>query len=195
MTLTPEETARRVRRAVIDLGAAFGEQETFAAADLPGIGRLAELAGRAVNAADASGRALFAAWRALPDPAPDPAARAGLALLRLREHRGSGHLIAVAAAGLTPLTAILAGPGPAKAAANGWQPPYPEAGDAARLLAAVDERTDRLAGLPYAGLDAGERAEFVALLLAAYRHSGRCRGQAAPETAAGPPAALPKESK
>jgi len=133
-------------------------------ARLPGIERLAALTERVVEAADASGRPLFAAWRALPCPAEDPAARAGIALLQLREHRGGGHLIAVAAEGLTPLTAILAGPGPAKAAANGWQPPYqPIPDEAAQLLAAAARRTDALAGTPYACLDAADRAELVML--------------------------------
>jgi hypothetical protein len=242
--LTPEETARRVKQAVIHLGAAFGHEAAFAdagrrlgldqrafyfgaragvlgpvdsdvvvavcgffapglvrpawdsalsaaspgelvaadvslcvawarrhLADLPGIDRLADLTGRVVGAAETSGRPLFAAWRALPDPAADPPARAGLALLRLREHRGSGHLLAVAAEGLTPLEAILAGPGPEKAAANGWRPPYPPLGAAPQLLTAAERRTDRLAGKPYACLDDGERAELVILLQAAHRHA------------------------
>jgi hypothetical protein len=241
--LPPSETARRVKMAVIDIGAAFGHEASFTEtgrrlglgrwafyfgaragvlgavdadvvaavcgffapalvrpawesalaaaspdvlvtedvrlcitwarghlAGLPGIERLADLAARVVDAADASGRALFAGWRALPDPADDPAARAGLALLRLREHRGAGHLIAVTAQGLTPLAAILAGPGPAKAAANGWDPPYPRltTQDAQRLAAAV-QHTDALASLPFACLDAAERAELVALLQLAHR--------------------------
>jgi hypothetical protein len=242
--LTPEETARQVKRAVIRVGAAFGHELAFRTAaqrfgldrwafyfgaragvlgpvgadvvvaacgffapglvrpaweaalgaatpdelvaedvrlcvawarrhlaGLRGIDRLADLAGRAAAAADASGRVLFAAWQARPDPAADPAARAGLALLRLREHRGSGHLLAVAAEGLTPLAAILAGPGPAKAAANGWHPPYPAPGEAPRLLAA-EQRTDGLAGLPYACLEPGERAELVTLLQAALEQAG-----------------------
>lgn len=136
-------------------------------ASLPGIDRLADLADRVVGAADATGRALFAAWRALPNPAADPAARAGLALLRLREHRGSGHLLAVAAEGLTPLEAILAGPGPAKAAANGWRPPYPSPGKAPQLLIAAERRTDRLAGMPTAFLTR-----------ARHRFSGGRRGSA-----------------
>jgi hypothetical protein len=139
---------------------------------LPGVERLADLADRVVDAADASGRALFAAWRALPNPTADSAARAGLAVLRLREHRGAGHLIAVAAEGLTPLAAILAGAGPAKAAANGWLPPYPHVADnASRRLAAAEQRTDALAGAAYACLNAGERAELVALLLSAHRQT------------------------
>jgi hypothetical protein len=139
-------------------------------AGLRRIERLADLAARVVNAADASGRALFAAWRTLPDPADDPAARAGLALLRLREHRGAGHLIAVTAEGLTPLAAILTGPGPAKAAANGWDPPYPRLTEQdAQRLAAAEQHTDALASMPYACLDAAERAELVALLQSAHR--------------------------
>lgn len=140
-------------------------------AGLPGVGRLAGLAGRVVNVADASVRALFAAWRALPFPA----ARAGLALLWLREHRGAAHLLAVAAGGLTPLEAILAGPGPAKAVANGWHPPYPPAASgASRRLAAAERRTDALAGAAYACLNAGERAELVALLQTAHRRATTC---------------------
>lgn len=86
--------------------------------------------------------------------------------------RGGGHLLAVAAEGLTPLEAILAGPGPAKAAANGWHPPYPPvASGASRRLAAAEQRTDALAGTAYACLDAGERAELVALLESARRRA------------------------
>jgi hypothetical protein len=116
-------------------------------AGLPGLERLADLATQVVDGADATGRVLFAAWRALPDPADDPPARAALALLRLREHRGAGHLLAVAAEGLTPLSAILAGQGPAKAAANGWQPPYPAVTEHdTQRLDAAEQRTDALAG-------------------------------------------------
>lgn len=245
--LTPSETARRVKRAVVHAGAAFGHEASFAEAgrrlgldpwafyfgaragvlgtveadvviaacgffapdlvrpawksalaaaspgelvredvrlciswarrhfaSLPRIERLAELAGRVVDAADASGRVLFAAWRALPDPADDPAARTGLALLRLREHRGGEHLLAVAAEGLTPLAAILAGPGPAKATANGWHPPYPAATqkDTQRLNAA-EQRTDTLAGMAYKTLTTDERAELVELLQSAHQQVTR----------------------
>lgn len=133
---------------------------------LPGIDHLAGLISRVVAAADATGRPLFAAWRALPDPAERPPAdQVGLGLLRLREHRGAGHLLAVAANGLTPLEAILAGAGPAKAAANGWRPPYPPiTRETAQRLAAADQCTDALAGMSYGCLDRSERAEFVTLL-------------------------------
>ena len=141
-------------------------------ASLPGIERLADLASRVVSAADASGRALFAAWRALPCRASDPPGRAGLDLLRLREHRGAGHLLAIAAEGLTPLEAILAGPGERKAAANGWCPPYPPAtSQTGRRLAAAQRRSDALACQPYTCLDGAERAEFVSLLQSAHQHA------------------------
>ncbi|MGH3067567.1 MAG: hypothetical protein ACRDMI_03160 [Streptosporangiaceae bacterium] len=75
----------------------------------------------------------------------------GLALLRLREHRGGGHLLTVSAEGLTPLPAILAGSGPAKAAANGWGPPHPAVtGEGTLRLDAAERRADALAGMAYA---------------------------------------------
>ncbi|MEV4172257.1 hypothetical protein [Nonomuraea sp. NPDC049709] len=133
---------------------------------LDGLDRLAGLLERVVAAADPSARPLFAAWRALPAAHPgDPASRTALALLRLREHRGACHLIAVLAHGLTPLRAILAGPGARKAEANGWRPPWPAPGPADRtVLAAADRLTDELAAAPYATLTGSERAELAALL-------------------------------
>jgi hypothetical protein len=80
----------------------------------------------------------------------------------------------VAAHGLTPLEAILAGPGQRKAAANGWHPPYPRlTSQTARRLAAAERSTDTLAGTPYGCLDGAERAEFVALLNSAHQHITR----------------------
>lgn len=149
-----------VVRTDVDLCVAWA-REHFGAG--PDVARSAALTGRVVEAADAAGRVLFAAWRALPDPADDPAAVLGLNLLRLREHRGASHLLAVAAQGLTPLAAILAGPGERKAMANGWCPPFPEVCDPARLQAA-ERRTDRLAGAPFAALTEDERTELVELL-------------------------------
>ena len=135
----------------------------FARAHFGEVARAATLTGRVVEAADPAGRVLFAAWRALPDPAADPAAVLGLNLLRLREHRGASHLLAVAAEGLTPIEAILAGPGERKARANGWRPPFPAVPDPARLEAA-ERRTDRLAGAAYQALTDGERVELAELL-------------------------------
>jgi hypothetical protein len=143
--------------------------------DLPGLERLADLTGRTVDAADASGRVLFAGWRALVDVSDHPAARVGLNLLRLREHRGSSHLLAVAAEGLTPLEAILAGPGPDKAVANGWSPPYEAAPDGPARMAVAELRAVRLAAQPFAALDRDERVDLVGLLDAAHQVWRRSR--------------------
>ncbi|GAA3472981.1 SCO6745 family protein [Nonomuraea roseola] len=132
---------------------------------LMGLERLAYLAEQVVEAADPAGRPLFAAWRSHPAPAHEAVDRVALALLRLREHRGGSHLIAVLAGALTPLTAILAGPGIDKAVANGWRPPWPALPSTAR--SARDEAvrlTDELAAAPYAVLTRAERLELVDLL-------------------------------
>jgi hypothetical protein len=75
-------------------------------------------------------------------------------------------------AGLTPVQAILAGPGSRKAAANGWQPPYPEVPDGAARLAEAERRTVVLAGQPYGALRTGERAELITLLGAVHARWG-----------------------
>jgi hypothetical protein len=139
-------------------------------ADMQGLERAAQLTGKVVEAADAAGRILFAAWRALSEPDTSPTTRLALNLLRLREYRGGSHLIAVTAEGLTPLEAILAGPGARKARANGWLPPYPEPSqDDALRLAAAERRTEVLTGQVYSVLSPPERVELAALLDGAYR--------------------------
>jgi len=148
----------------------------WARSHLPGDERLAELTSTAVRTADAAGRVLFAAWRAHPDGYADPAARTGLNLLRLREHRGGSHLIAVLAEGLTPLQAVLAAGGPRKAAANGWRPPFEQppphlnaAPPRTGALDAIARRTDLLAGQAFSALDEATRVEFVERLEAALK--------------------------
>jgi hypothetical protein len=236
--VTPEETARRAKPAIVRLGAAFGSDPTFdktaaqlglsrwafyfgaragvlgrvdaevvaaacgffapslvtaawdealaahdpttiVAADVrlclewarehfadapTDLTRAAVLAERVVAAADATARPLFAGWRALPARADDPAGRLALALLRLREHRGASHLIAVAAEGLTPLEAILVDSGQPKAAANGWLPPYPQTVVARTRMLGADRRAGILAGRPYAALTEPERDDLVSTL-------------------------------
>jgi hypothetical protein len=131
----------------------------------PPVGRLVTLTERIVVAADPAGMPLFAAWRAMPVPDDAPAARAAVLLHLLREHRGGAHLIAVRAAGLTPLEAIISGPeGEARAVAYGWQPPYPPVGPLIRRRLWAEAVTDRIVGQAYAALDAAERAELVGLL-------------------------------
>lgn len=136
--------------------------------DFPGVARLVELAGRVAAAADPAGLPLFAAWRAMPTPDDALGARAAVLLHQLREFRGGAHLLAVRAAGLSPLEAILAGPeGEAGAVAFGWQPPYPPVATLIRRRIWAESVTDHITGRAFAVLSAAERAEFVELLTAA----------------------------
>ena len=76
--------------------------------------RLDELGRRIADAADPSIGAVFAGWRAQPQP-DDVNARVALTMHVLREMRGGAHIIAVNACGITPLDAVLASPAPAAA--------------------------------------------------------------------------------
>jgi hypothetical protein len=134
----------------------------------PLVGRLVELTERIVVAADPAGMPLFAAWRAMPVPDDSYAARAAVLLHLMREHRAGAHLVAIRAAGLSPLEAIISGPeGEAGAVAYGWQPPYPPVGPLVRRRLWAEAVTDRIAGQAYAVLDSAERVELVGLLDAA----------------------------
>ena len=140
--------------------------------------RLAELAGRVVAAADATSMPLFAAWRVLSadtlapptggDEQASPGARAAILLHLLRHFRAGAHLIAVRAAGLSPLQAIVAGPdGESGAIAFGWQQPYPAPAPLLRRWVWAEAVTDRMVGEAFNTLESYERDEFVGLLTGA----------------------------
>ena len=126
-----------------------------------GLGRLADLTLAVARQADVTGLPLFAAWRALPPPADDPARLAhGLELLR--EHRGGLHVAAVLAGGLTPLQAILAGPGgEANATFFGWTGPFEDPGPYRELRQRVEGATETAAARAYEVLDDGELSELA----------------------------------
>ncbi|MEU7618449.1 hypothetical protein AB0M91_20355 [Micromonospora rifamycinica] len=132
---------------------------------LPGTPRLTALLERVVAAADATGMPLFAAWRAMPLPEHADGARVAAALLLLREHFAGAYLLAVRAAGLTPLEAVLAGPaGEGGAAACGWSPPYPAIGPLVRRRLWAEAVTDRLASTGFRALRPAEGRELIELL-------------------------------
>jgi hypothetical protein len=152
-------------------------------AGFPLVGRLVELTERVVVAADPAGMPLFAAWRAMPVPDDSYAARAAVLLHLMREHRAGAHLVAIRAAGLSPLEAIISGAeGQAGAAAYGWQPPYPPIGPLIRRRLWAEAVTDRIAGQAYAALDSAERVELVGLL-----ESAVIQLRAVPEGVGSPP--------
>jgi hypothetical protein len=132
--------------------------------------RLHQLSRQVADAALPVTGALFAGWRAMPEP-DDPPAAAALALHVLRELRGGAHITAVLASGMTPLDAAMSAPLPrsgAKWAADlGWPEPYPDPDGLAERRAAAEQLTTRLASPGYGALRPDERAEFVDLVLEA----------------------------
>ena len=129
--------------------------------------RLVALLERCVDAAPYAGLPLFVGWRALPRP-DDVPGRLGLLLNCLREHRGSVHAAAVAAVGLGPLEAIMAGSyGEANARFFEWPEPYPSPDAHRARWDAAEDLTAASAALPYDALSSQERGELVALLEAA----------------------------
>jgi helix-turn-helix protein len=119
-------------------------------------------AASAVNdAADPAGLALYAGWRAEPLP-PDPPARAMQLLHVLREFRGSAHLLAVLASGLTPKVAhFLQRPDYFTAFGYTDDDRPAVAPDAAERLHAAEQLTDRLVTPAFAVLDGEAQAGFL----------------------------------
>ncbi len=135
-------------------------------AGVEGLARFVEIAERLVDAVDPAGLALFAGWRAEPRPGDD-AGRAYLLTHVLREWRGSVHVVATVAAGLTAVEAVLAnpgGPGPDGAKLFGWTEPYPEITDdlVARRVAA-EAHTSRLMLPAYEQLTGADRAGLASI--------------------------------
>lgn len=132
--------------------------------DGPDVKRAADLVEQVVDGAEPLGLPLFAAWRALPRP-DDAPGRLGLLLNVLREHRGSVHAAAVAAVGMHPLDAIVAGSyGEANARFFEWPEPYPDPAEHRAEWERAEELTSAAAAVPYAVLGEDERVELVELL-------------------------------
>ena len=147
---------RDAGRAYVQCCQEFGRRRL---ADVEGLAAFCEAA-EAVNAAvDVAGLALYAGAAAEP-LADDLPARAMQLVTVLREHRGSVHLLAVLASGLTAKQAHYLRR-PDDFASFGWDDgDRPSVTDADRqALATADELTDRLLVSPYSVLDeAGWRA-------------------------------------
>jgi hypothetical protein len=118
-----------------------------------GIASYCEAARAVVDAADPAGLALFAG--VLGEPVPDDPAAAALHLtVALRELRGSAHLLAVRAAGLSPRVAHYLRR-PDDFALFGWkEQDVPDVGDdERRRLADADALTDELLAPSFGVLD------------------------------------------
>ncbi|MBJ7368047.1 MAG: hypothetical protein JHC65_06275, partial [Ilumatobacteraceae bacterium] len=147
-----------------DACAAYGRKRLSDTADLD---RFIELAEKVIAAVPISGHSLFVGWRVLPRPI-DNAAHAYFLMHLLREWRGSAHIMAVAASGLTPVEAILtryfdSGEGVETATKFGWPPPFADVGHLVATRAAAEKLTDVLQESVYeSALSPDERTEFVA---------------------------------
>ena len=160
--LPPSQTSREYALAC----AAWGRR-TFAQVD--GADRLADLLLQLAEAAPVAGMPLFAGWRALgrslqaDGSVTDGPGRLALALMVVREQRGSAHLVALTAQGVPPLQALVSGRyGPGNARFFGWPEPYPEAEAGRAVMVAVEDLTDELVTPAYAALSSDERTELVA---------------------------------
>ena len=132
--------------------------------DVDAAGEAAELAGRVVDAADATAIPLFAGWRRLTPPT-DPAGAAAHHFNGLRELRGSLHLNALDEVGLPALEAVVYRTGPNMAMLFGHQPPLPDVTDdvTARWRRAED-LTNAMIAPVFAVLSEPERERFAQLV-------------------------------
>jgi hypothetical protein len=131
--------------------------------------RFLELLERVCDAAEPAGLPLFAGWRALPRP-DDVPGRLAQVMNVMREHRGGVHACAVAAVGLHPLEATLAGSyGEIGARFSEWPEPYPDPAPYKAQWQQAEELTGAAAAAPYEVLSDSERTELVDLLPALRR--------------------------
>lgn len=166
VAIPAEKAAQRYAQACQE----FGSRKLGAFEEAP---RLAELLEAIATAADPAGVPLFAGWRAMPLPA-DPAARVMQLAHVLRELRGGLHLLAVRAAGITPLQAVLISgsplnDGPGQARWYGWPEPFEEITDEVRAAwERAEAVTDQLIAPAFAVLDDAASADLVRLVAAAH---------------------------
>ena len=127
---------------------------------LDALERFNDAAEQLVASVDRSSLPLFAGIAAEPLP-EDPSARAYRNMCILRELRGSVHLLAIVATGLSPVVAhAIRRPG--DVATFGWETAPDLTDDDHTRLAAADELTDRLLVPSIEALSAAQRDAFVA---------------------------------
>ncbi len=148
---------REAARAYLGCADRFGSAQLNG---LEGLDAFNEAAETIVDSADRAALPLFAGIAAEPLP-DDPAARAYRNICNLRELRGSVHLLAIVATGVSPVTAHTIRR-PNDVASFGWESP-PEITDADRAaLDTADELTDRLLVPAIEALTDDQRAAYIA---------------------------------
>jgi hypothetical protein len=134
--------------------------------DFRGVEELEPLLVRVVDSADPTGLSLFAGWQ-VQTRASDVPGRCYQLIHVLRELRGSCHIVAVVAHGMTPLSAILANPdsaGVEQAERFGWKGPYPDKDSLVSTFASAEGLTDQLMARHLEVLSATEQERFAHLL-------------------------------
>lgn len=141
----PRQTATLYNDCAANLG-------RTALSDADGMAEFCDAAEAVAAAADPAGLTMFAAWSTMP-LAEEPAARAMQLTALLRELRGSAHLAAVRACGLTGQIAHLI-KRPGEYTNFGWPEPAPELSDDDRARhAEAETRTDEILRPAYGALD------------------------------------------
>jgi hypothetical protein len=162
--LTPTEVAAAYAGICADWGAI-----ELARFDPHRMQRLDELGRAVADAADGSIGALFAGWRAMPQP-DNVGARVALTINVLRELRGGAHIIAVHACGITPLDAVLASPaapprsGPPWAEHLHWPGPFRDPADVRDARARAERLTSEILHPIYGSLGPDRLDEFSELI-------------------------------
>lgn len=161
---SPEQVGQaRLAGAILALRRLLGNEHEIS------VSAAAALTGRCVAALPLPGRPMAAAQAGLPRP-EEPLAALWHDCTVLREHRGDGHLAAVAVAGLVwPEPHLLQGRAvdPRQQEHRGWDDrSWQEAADRVRGrdLREIETVTDRLAAPAYDVLDDTERRDLVELL-------------------------------
>ncbi len=155
---TAKHPARVIGDAHYEVAAHLG-REKFA--NMPGLNEFTAAMEKVFNAADPDGLALFAAFKSMP-LAEDTPARAMQLAASLREFRGSAHLIAIRAVGITSKQAHYV-KRPSDAKNFGWgEDDAPVVDDQVRALWDQAEKlTDALCIPAYAVLNDAERKALV----------------------------------
>lgn len=155
---TAKQPARVIGDAHYEVAAQLGRDKL---ADMPGLNEFTAAMEKVFNAADPDGFALFAAFKSMPI-AQDTPGRAMQLAASLREFRGSAHLIAIRAVGLTSKQAhYVKRPNDVKG--FGWgEDDAPLVDDAVRaLMVEAEKLTDALCIPAYSVLNEAERKALV----------------------------------
>lgn len=156
---TAKHPARALGSAHYECAAVFGREKL---STLPNLAEFVSAMQKVFDAMDPDGLALFAAFKALP-LVDDLPGRAMQLAASLREYRGSAHLIAVRASGVSTIQAhYVKRPNDMKM--FGWsETEYPHVDDETRArMVTAEELTSALCITPYSVLNESERVSLVA---------------------------------